>query len=536
LEIPRESRSITFSDFFSSDREAQENYAEGLIGLGSFLLSFAFLWYVVLLVLKLKGHEAGCAAGRAFGTEASTSTKSLSETDDSNQDNVSAESSVVKYDDRELDSNPPDDDNERSGCCSDHSLHLRQRQYRTRLAYFFFAFLSLVCSFLLLTSTYQPLEDATDNASRVAVEGEMIVDSIESVIQAVESAALIADDIMVTISLNFTELCPDVAPEYFGNELGVDPRDAVLFLDREYDNFLDFARENMVMVQEVASQARGVLGYVDDSIQTTEDRLWALPFLIAFIIVLTVISTSGVFVAMCREPLDSEPTTSFIERFLAWGILPAMIIWTLLGWTLVICFCFGTVIASDVCVSGGGPDATIQTILEVQRIDPTTTELITAYTGVSLESPLFRRRSLYVSYRNVLPAFQGCRGENPVQEIIDAEGILEDYLELMRTRLEEAEAVGYETIKQKCGPGNNVDSFFSGVTMLESQLTAVRVALSDASDMVSCPKINSLYTSTMHVSVCTDFAAANANGFLMFLLVSISSMILITLRASWRMS
>jgi hypothetical protein len=135
-----------------------------------------------------------------------------------------------------------------------------------------------------------------------------------------------------------------------------------------------------------------------------------------------------------------------------------------------------------------------------------------------------------------LPAFQGCRGDNPVRAIIDAEALLEDHLEVMRTVLGEAEVVGYETMEQRCGPGNLVGKFFSGVIMLESQVTAVRVALSDASDMLSCPKINSLYTSAIHESVCTDFAAANANGFLLFLLVSISSMILITLRASWRTS
>jgi hypothetical protein len=426
LEIPRESRSTTFSDFFSSDQEAQGRYVKGLIGLGSFLVSFVFLWYLVLLVLKLKDHEVGCASGRAFATKASSPTTSLSETDESNREtslrdvdkeNVSAEflvgyspspSSVVKYK-RELDSNPPDD-NERNHvpstcrCCSDHSLHVWQRQHRTRLAYFFFAALSLICSVLLLTSTYQPFEDATDNAGRVVIEGGTIVDSIESVVQAMEGAAQAADEIIRTIPLNFTQLCPDVAPAFFGNELGVDPQDIVLFLDTEYDDFLEFARENMDMVQEVASQVRGVLGDVDGAIQKTEEKLVALPVLIAFIVVFTVLSTTGVFLAMCREPLDSKPTS--FERFLAWAVLPAMIIWTLLGWTLVICFCFGTVVASDLCISDGGPDATIRSILEAQRFDPNgaTFALVTAYTGVSLEferwqcAPLFRRRRLHVSY------------------------------------------------------------------------------------------------------------------------------------------
>ena len=106
----------------------------------------------------------------------------------------------------------------------------------------------------------------------------------------------------------------------------------------------------------------------------------------------------------------------------------------------------------------------------------------------------------------------------------------------MRTRLGEAEDVGYDFMEQKCGEENHITPFFNGLLQFENQLTAVRVALGDASTMLSCPKINSLYISAVHDSFCTDFAAANANGFILFLLVSMSSMIIVTLRASWRVS
>ena len=106
----------------------------------------------------------------------------------------------------------------------------------------------------------------------------------------------------------------------------------------------------------------------------------------------------------------------------------------------------------------------------------------------------------------------------------------------MRDRLEDAEAVGYGTIEQKCGNGNNIREFFSGVFTLEPQLTTVQIALSEASSMLSCPNVNTLYTQGVHGSVCTDFASANASGFLLFLATAISSMILITLRAAWRSS
>ena len=89
----------------------------------------------------------------------------------------------------------------------------------------------------------------------------------------------------------------------------------------------------------------------------------------------------------------------------------------------------------------------------------------------------------------MFPAFQGCHRDNPVKEILDFKALLEDYLEIMHTILEEAKAVGYKTTEQKCEPGNYFGPFFSGVILLESQLTVVRVTLSNASDMLSCPKL-----------------------------------------------
>jgi hypothetical protein len=113
---------------------------------------------------------------------------------------------------------------------------------------------------------------------------------------------------------------------------------------------------------------------------------------------------------------------------------------------------------------------------------------------------------------------------------------LEENLELMRTHLAQAEAVGLDTMKEQCGTGNHVDKFFNGVYTLEGQLTNVLAALKEAGDTLACPAIHTLYVSAVHDAVCTDFATANANGFILLLLVSISNMILITLRSSWRHS
>jgi hypothetical protein len=114
------------------------------------------------------------------------------------------------------------------------------------------------------------------------------------------------------------------------------------------------------------------------------------------------------------------------------------------------------------------------------------------------------------------------------------QAILKENVDEMRFRLEQADAVGYDIMRDRCGTGNNVDRFFVAVRILEGQLYSVQVSLANAGDTLHCPKIHKLYSSVMQDSVCTDMASANANGFVLVLLVAISNMILISLRASWR--
>lgn len=104
----------------------------------------------------------------------------------------------------------------------------------------------------------------------------------------------------------------------------------------------------------------------------------------------------------------------------------------------------------------------------------------------------------------------------------------------MRARLDEADAVGFAFMRQVCGQGNKIDLFFNGVRILERKLYSVQASLANTGNALQCPKISMLYSSLMEESVCTDMASANANGFILLLLVAFSNMILITLRASWR--
>ena len=71
LEAPRRTYGTEFSNVFSSDRIAQHSYVDGLLIVGLFFVVIFVVWTLVLIVLKLKGKEVGCASGSAFHTERS---------------------------------------------------------------------------------------------------------------------------------------------------------------------------------------------------------------------------------------------------------------------------------------------------------------------------------------------------------------------------------------------------------------------------------------------------------------------------------
>lgn len=515
----------SIADFFSPDRNAQEDYINGFVGLGLFLLAIFGLWYLFLLLLKLKGSDVGCASGRAFSVPTAFPHESdeLLENDERRMSNLtllmidkeerftsdreSSSSSSPSTFNGALPSTPPSP-NEDETCFSGSRRSVQRRMRNTRLVYFVFACFSIACSGLFFTHTYNSMAAATSTFLHVITEGQSIVDEVHEVIQYMKDNMDTADAMIETIPLDYQELCPKVPPSQFENTLGVDPQDIIFFLEREIDDFMELAREKVGMVEKATVQVSDIMVNVDDPIRSVQEYSWAIPMVVDCIVVLTAMSIAGVLVATYNGD-----TGRIFEPFLAWIGLPLMIFWTLIGWALVIGFCFGSIATSDVCIAQGTPDATLLTILNSQGLhNGTVFEFISAYT------------------------IEGCSGDNPLKLVLDLEDFLEENLVLMRTRLDEADAIGYENLEELCGEGNHVTPFFMGILELESQLTSVHTGLRDASDMLSCPRINSMYTRAVYVSICTEFAYANATGFVLLLAVTLSTMVLVSLRASWRAS
>ncbi len=60
---PRFGHSKDFSHFFSDDSVRRNDYIIGLLYVFCIIMAIAFLWYTVMLVLRLLGQRVGCASG-----------------------------------------------------------------------------------------------------------------------------------------------------------------------------------------------------------------------------------------------------------------------------------------------------------------------------------------------------------------------------------------------------------------------------------------------------------------------------------------
>jgi hypothetical protein len=62
--IPRNGRSRNVSQFFSDDADLRSHYLYGLIFIFSFLIIFAAVWFLTIIILRILGPRVGCASGR----------------------------------------------------------------------------------------------------------------------------------------------------------------------------------------------------------------------------------------------------------------------------------------------------------------------------------------------------------------------------------------------------------------------------------------------------------------------------------------
>lgn len=193
LRKPREvGHSVEFSDIFSSFQERRIAYYDGLSVVPVIFLSLFLGWMFVIMLLKCKGKEVGCASGQAFVSLRSndeeyqededeeeveygedklevdlTSTGDSSHTDSYGESSVKpifvgAEGRAIQHSDSDI----SDDGKKFLRCLRRRNANKRNPginriERGTRISFLIFAFLALICAPLCIVLTFGPLRDVS---------------------------------------------------------------------------------------------------------------------------------------------------------------------------------------------------------------------------------------------------------------------------------------------------------------------------------------------------------------------------------------
>ena len=79
--------SADFGDLFSSDQEERRTYIDGLSTIPVIFFSFFSAWMFIVVLMKCKGKEVGCASGRPFVNHRPEDNAPLDEEDHPRSDN-----------------------------------------------------------------------------------------------------------------------------------------------------------------------------------------------------------------------------------------------------------------------------------------------------------------------------------------------------------------------------------------------------------------------------------------------------------------
>lgn len=569
LRAPRTIRhNGNFTLLFSLNRQEQVDYVNGLLVVEVVFLSIFVLWVFVLVVLKIKGKEVGCASGRAFVTvgsdddddfetdfvgdetrqtevigdraESLPSDEFLDSTSDSSGDNHSFshldERSLDDDGEQLLDLRTPnsastDEDDEDHGVWKPSSAsagkpkqlegevipngnqlpaqpRINKREFRTRISFLFFAALALICVPLILVLCLGPMRDAAQSSDDIILAIRGTASEVQDSLQAIELNSINAFDVVDSTPTDLQLICPNVEQSDLESVLGIDLMDIIETISNEYYSLKDKVSSQLETGNAIVEQVNSYLTTFEVSVNEAENYLWIIPGLLFVVGVLTAISSLGVILAWRDRSGQS------LQRIMSWIVLPLLILSMIACWVVVMMASFSSMVGSDICTSSssnGSPDQTIQQILSLHQSKQNSTlyQMVNAYTNQ-------------------------CMGSDPIQQIQDLEGDVQAQIDTIWRQMSQVDSLGRAEVMELCGgQAEAFTDLLTGARNLAKLLTAIRRALDNTERSLKCTIVNPTYVQAAHEAVCTDTLTASVYGFIFFFVLSICVMVMISLRASW---
>lgn len=433
--------------------------------------------------------------------------------------------------------------------CSPEPEHVQRRKFHTRAVFALVSVLSLLCCLLLITNMYRPLESAALTTREVVKDAAGIADDLNEALDIVDEATLATIEMMQNTPTEFPLICPDLPPRDFENQFGFDAEELIGTVSTEFQSYVPQITELLSQAQATGDSVTEILVDVDAAMGTANEYLWLIPLVICVTLLIIFSQLALMLAVVYREEKFKGMKTKIpqVENCYGWTVLPLQIFVIVISWVFVIVFCFGAVITTDTCLPNlsetginngrGTPDdvvlAVISEYVKAPETDNVAVELAIDNVVVDLAK---ERLAMYITGCGEMPG-PGSRRlrEDPLAELIVIQDVLRDSIKEVETNLSFVnDVLGIQFIEDGCGPGNQIRPYFRNLRVLSRKFSNLSRALKLSYDALSCPRINSLYVKTVHDAFCTDFATANSNGLILFLILSFSGMIMITLRASWR--
>lgn len=531
LRAPRAHYSTNFTDLFSSDRQVQYHYVNGLLAvMVSFVVVIVF-WTFILFVLKFRGSEVGCASGRAFLNKQTGEEESSTDEDDGSFSSAgsrgtSQQGSIAKLikrkegldnflsADTEGEDGPPTDPMTKAdeGSFDDASgtgkvsrqIHPRER--RTRFCFLLFCVVALVCVPTILVTSSGELKKAAETSHEPVLSARGILADVSTSIDTIVQTITSANETLQGATLRVEEVCPNVNAGEFEEVLGVDLNALVATVTDEFALVMEISEAKVEYVQDLLQSIDGGLVAYETSVETVEGWIWMIPATLFAVSVLTIVASMAVLLAWKGNAGKKMQNT------MSYVILPLLMAATIACWIIVLVTSLGTMLGSDMCTgstSEWSPDETIQQILAISSIDPNSTELKAA-----------------LSYTN------RCLGPSPTEDIESLQHTVQDNIDKIWRLISTVDSLGRDRIMETCG-GIELEDLLTTARDIALALTTVRRSLEDIITSLSCHLIYPLYASAVHGTVCSSAASAAACGFFFFLILGISMMVIMSLRASW---
>ena len=458
---------ISVVDMLSPDSDERKNYAYGVVFMISIIVIFFVLWTTILLVLKFKGDEAGCASGTPFLTAAKNEDCHLDER------GKSRESSSTCSDDFDNNSSIESESQEinRSSSVLEHDnnravARYKKRARRSRIAFLLTWITAITCIFIVLVVGFAPLKEATAQSSSYFSDIQELINQVNSTIRTIDSAIETASVALQGTSLDVDDFCPGATN---GVVLGVDLLGLVRAIKAEMTDVEKDLSPEFSTLKQFVDNANTALHDVNYAVEQTDSWLWIVPGVLLAVATLTTIAMLAVLLAWRNR------SGSFFQKLMSYCVFPFLI---------VVCFACSitalgaavcTIVSGDACVGEGGPDQAVQNILQRHEIDSNSTvfKLISAYTN-------------------------GCKGSDPTQSLQDLESNLQNSIDTIWQFLSTLDSAGRSEVEASCG--HSLGSQLEAAQKLAKSLTSIRKALDSAAGTLQCDLVNPIYIAAIHVS------------------------------------